>query len=179
MNLKRAGLLATFLLLLAAFAAAQSTNSTQAASPGNAQGASSQQVEPGQQHPVAPNAMDTQNSSSPAAAPLSSSGQNNGMLQSRIADALRNEPTLGSSHVSVNVADSSIDLTGTVGSGKDRQTAERIAQSFDGNRKLNDKLVVTGRGHSDLAPEHPAVNNSGTGNAPNPATNNPNNTPPR
>ncbi len=69
------------------------------------------------------------------------------------------------------MTDSSINLTGTVGSSNDRETAERIAQSFDGNRKLNDKLVVTGHGHSDMAPDHSAINNGGTGNAPNPAIN--------
>jgi hypothetical protein len=69
----------------------------------------------------------------------------------------------------VKVNPDSIDLSGTVGSTKDKQTAERIAQSFDGNRKLNDSLMVTGHGHSDMAPEHSAINNGGTGNAPNPA----------
>jgi osmotically-inducible protein OsmY len=59
--------------------------------------------------------------------------QNNAALQSRIEDAIRNEPTLGNSHVSVNVNDDAIDLSGTVGSTKDKQTAERIAESFDGN----------------------------------------------
>ena len=100
-------------------------------------------------------------------------GQANAALQSRINDALRNEPTLGASHVVSNVSDTGIDLSGTVGSTKDRQTAERIASSFDGNRKLTDNIVVTGAGHSDLAPSHPAMNNGGVGNAQNPATNNP------
>jgi osmotically-inducible protein OsmY len=95
--------------------------------------------------------------------------QSSSRLQSRIQDALRNEPTLSSSHVTVNVTETTIDLAGTVGSGKDKQTAERIAQSFDGNRQMKDNLVVTGHGHSDMAPEHSAMNNGGTGNAPNPA----------
>ncbi len=93
--------------------------------------------------------------------------QTNSALQARIENAIRNEPTLGSSHIAINVTDSGIDLSGTVGSSKDRETAERIAQSFDGNRKLNDKLVVTGHGHSDMAPDHSAMNNGGTGNATN------------
>lgn len=97
----------------------------------------------------------------------------NAALQSRIDDALRNEPTLGASHVVSTVSDSGIELSGTVGSTKDKQTAERIASSFDGNRKLTDNIVVTGAGHSDLAPNHPAMNNGGVGNAQNPATSNP------
>ena len=70
-------------------------------------------------------------------------------------------------------------LTGTVGSVKDKQTAERIASSFDGNRKLTDNIVVTGAGHSDLDPKHPAMNNGGVGNTPNPAMNNGTNNSPR
>ncbi len=97
---------------------------------------------------------------------------NNAGLQSRINDALRNEPTLGASHVVANVSDTGIDLTGTVGSIKDKQTAERIASSFDGNRKLTDNISVTGAGHSDLAPNHPAMNNGGTGNTQNPSMEN-------
>lgn len=97
----------------------------------------------------------------------------NAALQSRIDDALRNEPTLGASHVTSTVSDTGIELSGTVGSTKDKQTAERIASSFNGNRKLTDNIAVTGAGHSDLAPNHPAMNNGGVGNAPNPAMNNP------
>ncbi len=104
-------------------------------------------------------------------APSPDSNHNAG-LQSRINDALRNEPTLGASHVTASVSDSDIDLSGTVGSAKDKQTAERIASSFDGNRKLTDNIAVTGAGHSDLDPKHSALNNGGTGNAPNPAMNN-------
>ena len=59
-----------------------------------------------------------------------------------------------------------------MGSAKDKQTAERIASSFDGNRKITDNIVVTGAGHSDLDPKHSALNNGGVGNAPNPAMNN-------
>ena len=106
-----------------------------------------------------------------AATPQAATDNNSAALQSRIADAIRNEPTLTDSHVAVNVTDNSIDLTGTVGSSQDKQTAERIAQSFDGNRKLNDKLMISGHGHSDMAPDHSAINNGGTGNAPNPALN--------
>jgi hyperosmotically inducible periplasmic protein len=105
------------------------------------------------------------------AIPANFGQQSNSVLQARISDALHNEPTLGSSSVAVDVSDKTIDLSGSVGSSKDKQTAERIAESFDGNRQVNDKIVVTGHGHSDLAPNHPAMNNGGTGNAPNPAMN--------
>lgn len=106
-------------------------------------------------------------------APPSPDSNDNAGLQSRIDDALRNEPTLGASHVVSSVTDSGIELTGTVGSAKDKQTAERIASSFNGNRKLTDNITITGAGHSDLAPNHPAMNNGGVGNAQNPASGNP------
>ncbi|MGB7554312.1 MAG: BON domain-containing protein [Candidatus Korobacteraceae bacterium] len=128
----------------------------------------------------------TNNSKDNAAAPSVTEDQNDGAWQSRIENALRNEPTLRDSHIVVNVSTESIDLGGTVGSSKDRQTAERLAQSFDGNRKLNDNLMITGHGHSDLAPDHSAMNNGGTGNAQNPTasqggtvSNNPPNPPPK
>ncbi len=142
----------------------------------------------GSQSPTSPNAQTAPGNSAEAGAnPTLSTNQNDSVLQSQIENALRNEPALGSSHITVNVTDESISLSGTVGSGKDKQTAERIAQSFDGNRKMNDTLAITGHGHSDLAPDHSALNNSGTGNTQNPAagqsnnngTNNPPTKPPQ
>ncbi len=69
----------------------------------------------------------------------------NAALQGRIQQALQSEPTISASHVSVSVTDSAIELSGTAASTKDKETAERIAQSFDGNRKFTDNLVVTGQ----------------------------------
>ncbi|MGB8887233.1 MAG: hypothetical protein WCC87_10950, partial [Candidatus Korobacteraceae bacterium] len=37
--------------------------------------------------------------------------QTNSALQARIENAIRNEPTLGSSHIAINVTDSGIDLS--------------------------------------------------------------------
>jgi len=118
--------------------------------------------------PSSSNAMD----STATPAPPSPQASDSAGLQSRINDALRNEPTLNASRVVASVSDGGIELTGTVGSTKDKQTAERIASSFDGNRKLTDNISVTGAGHSDLAPNHPAMNNGGTGNAQNPSMEN-------
>jgi osmotically-inducible protein OsmY len=118
--------------------------------------------------PSSSSAMD----STATPAPPSPEASDNAGLQSRINDALRNEPTLGASHVVANVTDSGIELSGTVGSTKDKLTAERIASSFNGNRKLTDNISVTGAGHSDLAPNHSALNNGGTGNTQNPSMDN-------
>ena len=145
-------LLLTLMLTFGVWSVAQSSSSGQSAS------APDPQAVP-QQPAIAP----AQNGSPGAAA------GDNAALQSRIQDALRNEPTLGSSQVTAAVIDSRIEFSGSVGSSKDKLTAERIAQSFDGNRQLDDQLVVTGHGHSDMAPRHPAMNNGGTGNAANPS----------
>jgi hypothetical protein len=85
----------------------------------------------------------------------------NGPLQTRIENGIRNEPGLGDSHVSVTVSDRTIDLSGTVASSKDRLTAERIAESFDGNRQLNDKLIVTGANAGAGSPTASATNSTG------------------
>lgn len=178
-------LTAASFLLSAVAVVAQSGNTSQSASPmqsGNSAQSGTQpaaeQPQPGQSpEPQAATAPSQQSPSANSATTPANDGtpmqgsSDSAALQSRINDALRNEPTLGASHVTATVTNSGIDLSGTVGSTKDKQTAERIASSFDGNRKLKDNIVITGAGHSDLAPNHPAMNNSGTGETPNPATN--------
>lgn len=121
-------------------------------------------VSTGNQSTTSPNAQAAPNRPGDGSAPSGPENQNDGLLQSQIQNALRNEPSLSNSHIVVNVTAEGIDLSGTVDSSKDRQAAERIAQSFDGNRKLTDNVMITGNGHSDLPPDHSAMNNSGTGN---------------
>jgi len=109
----------------------------------NAFAALGQKAEPNPQVPATPQANSGSNDAANAsAAPQSES---NATLQGQIQQALLNEPSLKESHISVNVTDSASQLSGTVGSGKDKQIAERIAESFNGNRNVEDKLVVTGR----------------------------------
>jgi hypothetical protein len=66
-------------------------------------------------------------------------------LSQSIEKALKNEPTLTHSQVQAGVGQDGITLSGTVPSGKDRQTAMRIAKSFAGDRKVVDKLTVVGQ----------------------------------
>jgi BON domain len=106
-------------------------------------------AEPNSQAPAVPQANNGANLNQPDPAA-------NAALQGRIQQALQSEPSLSASHVSVSVTDNAIELSGTAASSKDKETAERIAQSFDGNRKFNDKLTVTGQA--------PGVNNAGTNN---------------
>ncbi len=67
-------------------------------------------------------------------------------LQKQIQTALKHEPTLANDNLNAVVAGDTIDLSGTVASGKERQTALRIAQSFAGNRRVVDHLTVAGQG---------------------------------
>jgi BON domain len=102
-----------------------------------------QKAEPNEQIPATPQAN---TGNPPNANPtLEPTPANDAALQSRIQQALSNEPTLASSHITVNVTDSAIELSGTATSNQDKQTADRIAQSFDGNRVFRDKLVVAGQ----------------------------------
>ena len=72
--------------------------------------------------------------------------------------------------INVNVTDTEIDLSGTVASGKEKQTAKRIAQSYAGNRKVKDHLTVSGKGQDNVS--NPSHNNE------NPASNPDNQTKP-
>ena len=105
-------------------APAQSVTNTRAPSQPSPASANSDPAATSQSNPIANSAGSDVNAGDNAA------------LQGRIQNALHNEPTLSGSHLSVNVTDNAITLAGTVASGKDKETADRITESFDGNRKL-------------------------------------------
>lgn len=92
-------------------------------------------------------------------------------LQNQIQNALQNEPTLHNDNVNVSVTDSTIELSGAVQTGKEKQTAERIASSFAGNRRVKDRITVSGKGSASSS--GPSSNNLGANPASN--QNNPNN----
>jgi BON domain len=77
-------------------------------------------------------------------ASLDTGGLSSAEIQQKIEAALRNEPTLSGSNLTVNVTDDTINVSGTVASGKDRTTASRIVQSFGENRKVKEKINVSG-----------------------------------
>jgi len=130
--------------------------------------ADGQKAEPNPQAPATPQANTGQTSaSSPQATPGTTSSSaapttpaqpsaDDAALQGRIQQALQNEPGLSAAHISVIVTDGAIEISGTVASSQDKQTAERIAESFDGNRKFEDKLTVTGQ-----TPASPPATNTG------------------
>jgi hypothetical protein len=67
-------------------------------------------------------------------------------LQTEIQDALNKDVTLSSSGLKVAVLADGIELSGDVASGRDRQNAGRIAQSYARGRKVVNHIVV--KGHS-------------------------------
>ena len=75
---------------------------------------------------------------------LDTGGISSADLQKKIEAALASEPTLSGSVINVEVTDDTINVTGTVGTGKERTTASRIVQSFGENRKVKEKISVSG-----------------------------------
>jgi osmotically-inducible protein OsmY len=66
-------------------------------------------------------------------------------LRSQIDSALKSDPTLGNAQLNVDVNATQITLSGSVPSGKEKQTAVRIAQSYAGNRRVSDKVTLAGK----------------------------------
>ena len=64
-------------------------------------------------------------------------------VQSNIQAALQKEPTLASSNVQVNVTNKEVELSGTVGSAEEKKTAEQIAKSNAGGRKVKSHIKVS------------------------------------
>jgi hypothetical protein len=71
-------------------------------------------------------------------------------LESQIQNALSKEPTLTGDSAHVKVSGDTIDLTGTVGTSKEKITATRIVQSFAGSKKLVNHLTI---GNGKAAPQ--------------------------
>jgi hyperosmotically inducible protein len=107
------------------------------------------------------------------AAPVSSGNMSSASaadMQTQIQNALQQQ---GLSGVMVNVTDTSIDLSGTVPSGKDRTTALRVAQSYAANRRVTDHLTVSGPG-APSGSMGTGSSTSGTDMTPSPSTSSPN-----
>jgi osmotically-inducible protein OsmY len=118
---------------------------------GNTSAASGTQTSSGTTRPSSgSSSLPASDQNAPAGAssmPQSSASGDSATLQTTIQDKLKGEPLLSSSNVNVNVTDSTIELSGTVSTGKEKQTAVRIAQSYAGNRKVVDRITVTGKGN--------------------------------
>ena len=68
-----------------------------------------------------------------------------GELQTQIQNALAKEPTLSGDTVNVTVTEQEIELSGSVGTAREKQTATRIVQSYAGNKKVVSHLTVSSR----------------------------------
>jgi osmotically-inducible protein OsmY len=81
-------------------------------------------------------------------------------LQTQIQDAFDKDPTFSQGGLKVTVVGDGIELTGDVASGRDRQNAARIAQSYARGKKVVNHVVV--RGHSTppgaASPQNPPAN---------------------
>ncbi len=65
--------------------------------------------------------------------------------QSQLQNALQQNPNL--SGVQVAYTDSTVELSGSVPTGKDKHQARMMAQDYANGRKVVDHISVTGRGH--------------------------------
>ncbi len=130
------------------------TVSSSASAPSSSAGAGQSQSGASSTTPNAPSAqggMSTSGSTSAQSGASAGTSPQAGasanlQIKQQIENSLKNEPTLMGSNVIVNVTDDKIELTGKVPTGKERQTAKRMAESFAGNRQVVDNLTVTGRG---------------------------------
>ena len=93
-------------------------------------------------------------------------------LQGQIQTALQNEPTLRNDNVNVSVTDNTIELSGSVQNGKEKETARRIASSFAGNRSVKDRITLSGKGSVSTSPNSGTLGNNPAVNQTNPRTNN-------
>ena len=111
--------------------------------------------------PAPPSQQQRPEGQSPAlpqgSAPMPSSNiADSASLKGQLDQAYQSEPSLSGSSIQVDVTDSAIQLTGSVPTGKEKTTAKRIAQSYAGNRRVVEKLTVTGKSNSNAVA--PATN---------------------
>ncbi|HWC16055.1 MAG TPA: BON domain-containing protein [Terriglobales bacterium] len=110
--------------------------------------------------------------SSSSSAPTSVGINDPATLQGQIQNALQNEPTLRNDALSVNVNDTTIELSGNVQTTKEKETARRIASSFAGNRRVKDRITVAGHGTASSSPSSSNMGNNPASNSSNNQQNN-------
>jgi len=80
----------------------------------------------------------------------------NEKLRGEIQNTLRNEPSLAGSRLEVNVNDSQIELSGSVPTAREKETARRIARSYGNNRRVIDSKVDVQSGGAQASPQRAA-----------------------
>ena len=120
-------------------------NSQAQQSPGTAQ------TEPGQTQPgMTQQGVQTPNNQMGTA-------QSATQIQSEIQNALQQQGTLSGSNIQTNVTDTDVELTGTVATPDQKQTAERIAGSYAGSRRVVNHITVTSLNGQTGTPGGPAT----------------------
>ena len=76
-------------------------------------------------------------------------------LQSQIQEALSKDPSLSKCGVVVTAAAEGIDLTGSAGSSRERLAVWRLAESYARGKKVENHIVVNGKGGTGPAPSRP------------------------
>lgn len=69
-------------------------------------------------------------------------------VESSIQQALQKEPSLSGSNIQVKVTNKDVALSGTVNSNDEKDTAERIAKSNAGTRKVKNHIKVSAKSPS-------------------------------
>jgi osmotically-inducible protein OsmY len=111
-------------------------------------------------------------SPSPEASEAGMAAPSDPELENQIQNALNREPTLTGDATHVTVSPDAIELAGNVNTSKEKLTATRIVQSYAGNKKVLNHLVIGGKGSPSTQPqEKPDAN---PGNNTNPANPEPN-----
>ena len=66
-------------------------------------------------------------------------------VEQQIQDKLHREPDLANTQIGVKIDATSVTLTGSVDTARQRDLALRIAQSYAGQRKMVDKIKIQGQ----------------------------------
>jgi osmotically-inducible protein OsmY len=66
-------------------------------------------------------------------------------VEQQIQDKLSREPALANTEIGVKIDATSVTLTGSVDTERQRDLALRIAQSYAGQRKVVDKIKIQGQ----------------------------------
>ena len=90
-------------------------------------------------------------------------GEDTQALKSQIETALQRDPSLMGSALNVSIDDKGVELTGQVNNGKERVAARRIAQSYSGNRRVQDKITVLGQPDTQVAQKPTAAQSTDSG----------------
>lgn len=109
-----------------------------------------QQQQPSGTQPTAPQTQQTQPTApsekpqEPSKVPQSDQAAASSTdVESSIQQAIKNDPSLAGSNIQVKVTNKEVDLTGTVNSDQEKQTAEQLAKTNAGPRKVKNHLKVS------------------------------------